>query len=153
MQVPVWEKVTCCYRCGSETHKAKECTAPNRGKRKCFECRAYGHIRSACSVRNKSNSITPNQDNVHKSSATRWCYRCGSTDHLVKDCTSEKSGGIKCYGCGEYGHTRPQCQKKEMSEAYKAATRDENRTGRVFTLVRQPTAAEGTSGIRKLFLT
>ena len=74
-------------------------------------------------------------------------FKCGSAEHLVRDCVSENPGKIKCYGCGEQGHTRPQCPKKEMSEAYKAATRDENRTGRVFTLVRQPTASEGTSGI------
>ena len=147
IQVPVREKVTCCYRCGSETHKVKECIAPSRGKRKCFGCREYGHILSACSVKDTSNSVSPSQVITHISSITRWCYRCGSADHLVKDCVLKNLGKIKCYGCGEHGHIKPQCPKKEMSEAYKAATRDENRTGRVFTLVRQPATPEGASGI------
>ena len=87
------------------------------------------------------------QGSIQGSSATRLCFRCSLADHLVKDCVSENSGKIRCFGCGEHGHTKPQCPKKEMSKAYKAATRDENRTGRVFTLVHQPTASEGTSGI------
>ena len=90
---------------------------------------------------------TPSQGSVRGSSSTRLCFRCGSADHLVRDCSSKIQGQVKCFKCGEYGHTKPQCPKEEMSEAYKAATRDENRTGRVFTLVRQPTASEGTSGI------
>ena len=87
------------------------------------------------------------QGSIQGSSATRLCFRCGSADHLVRDCVSENPGKIRCFGCGEHGHTKPQCPKKEMSEAYKAATREENRTGRVFTLVRQPAAPEGMSGI------
>ena len=125
----------------------EECIAPKRGKRKCFGCTEYGHILSASLAKDTSDSVSPSQVITRISSATRWCYRCGSADHLVRDCVPKNLGKIKCFGCGEYGHTKPQCQKGEMSEAYKAATRDENRTGRVFTLVRQPTASEGTSGI------
>ena len=111
------------------------------------EARSQGRKFAKPSESRASKQGAPSQGSVQGSSAARLCYRCGSANHLVKDCSSEFPGKVKCFGCGEYGHTKPQCKKGEMSEAYKAATREENRTGRVFTLVRQPAAPEGMSGI------
>ncbi|XP_071686062.1 uncharacterized protein [Rutidosis leptorrhynchoides] len=39
------------------------------------------------------------------------CFRCGKTDHVLKDCPVKES--VKsCYVCGEEGHVRAQCPKK-----------------------------------------
>jgi late competence protein required for DNA uptake (superfamily II DNA/RNA helicase) len=39
----------------------------------------------------------------------RQCYRCGSRDHLRRQCAKS---GRACYRCGEVGHLRRGCPRK-----------------------------------------
>lgn len=38
------------------------------------------------------------------------CFRCGKTDHVIRDCPSKDSPTV-CFGCGESGHIRFKCPK------------------------------------------
>ena len=44
------------------------------------------------------------------------CYRCGASDHLIRDCP-QPNRGIVCYKCGEPGHIATQCGQQSLSTA------------------------------------
>ena len=63
----------------------------NQRVQKCYRCDRPGHVMSNC----------------------RWklgaCFKCGKTDHKIKDCP--EVGEVKCYECGELGHRASECRK------------------------------------------
>ncbi|RWS31826.1 zinc-finger protein-like protein [Leptotrombidium deliense] len=71
------ETLAVCYRCGSTEHKLSNCTrsANKLNFARCFVCREIGHISRDCPKNTKG--VYP------KGGA---CKKCGSKDHLVKDC-------------------------------------------------------------------
>ena len=87
------------------------------------------------------------------------CYRCGGEDHHQRKCPKP----MYCYECGDPNHIRPTCpwRSQQRRADWKADWTHDQRTrfrkwlrarkqgdsGSAFTLVRQPTPAEGTSGI------
>lgn len=51
----------------------------------CYKCQQFGHLSWQCK---------------EKEAAEKKCYRCGSLEHIAKECSSPP----KCYGCGQEGH-------------------------------------------------
>lgn len=63
----------------------------------CCGCQQFGHPAWQCK---------------EKETTTRKCYRCGSEDHIAKECAVAP----KCYGCGQEGHRAdsPRCPKRRQ---------------------------------------
>ncbi|KAF7153593.1 hypothetical protein RHSIM_Rhsim01G0156800 [Rhododendron simsii] len=47
---------------------------------------------------------------------TRQCFNCGSTDHLLRECTSGVKS-FRCFACGETGHMAAQCPRRQAPAA------------------------------------
>ncbi|KAF7129703.1 hypothetical protein RHSIM_Rhsim10G0111100 [Rhododendron simsii] len=47
---------------------------------------------------------------------TRQCFNCGSTDHLLRECTIGVKN-FRCFACGEAGHMAAQCPQKQAPAA------------------------------------
>ena len=94
------------------------------------------------------------------SSGVRNCFRCGSVDHLVRDCPM-KMQTFRCYNCNEMGHIASQCPKPKVNPASSAASVSGGKgkgvatstaPGRVFAMTRQgadasPDVVSGTVSV------
>lgn len=85
----------------SEQRRQKRETDRNRGK-VCFNCRLEGHRAQDCPESNES------KGNGNK----QICYRCGKSDHSLKQCRIHPSKGLpfaQCFVCKEKGHITSNC--------------------------------------------
>lgn len=80
-----------CYNCGSTEHSYLQCSEEKIGNgwthAQCFVCNGKGHLSRDC-PKNAQHGLYPRGGG---------CKRCGSTQHLVKDCvtSSSSSGGAR----------------------------------------------------------
>jgi hypothetical protein len=95
-----------------------------RGKRRCFKCKALGHLIASCPYKDKDEGI-------------RRCFGCNNKDHMITSCpllinqacafskmTLTKENDKQqascqverrfCYKCGEQGHLSKVCNKGEV---------------------------------------
>jgi hypothetical protein len=95
-----------------------------RGKRRCFKCKALGHLITSCPYKDKVKGI-------------RRCFGCNNKDHMITSCpllmnqacafskmTLTKENDKQqascqverrfCYKCGEQGHLLKVCNKGEV---------------------------------------
>ena len=79
-----------CYRCGSSEHLIKDCTkayskheclVKYRQTQPCRVCRKLGHTEEDCWLKEQQKD------------GQRRCFRCGSTEHMVKDCARPRRIG------------------------------------------------------------
>ena len=81
----------------SRVHKSRQ--QPETKDVVCLQCRKPGHKVSHCPQKSLSNS-------------KRCCYRCGSTEHSLHDCTLPVDTGLpfaKCFVCNTQGHLSGAC--------------------------------------------
>jgi hypothetical protein len=95
-----------------------------RGKRRCFKCKALGHLIVSCPYKDKDEG-------------TRSCFGCKNKDHMITSCPVMKNQGCAsskmtltkendkhqascqderrfCYKCGEQGHLTKVCNKGKV---------------------------------------
>ena len=84
---------TCAY-CGKAAHEKARCRFRNA---KCSNCGITGHLKKMCRQREKSAGMSSPWSSSGKSSGTGGTSR-GNTD--------------KCYCCGQLGHRRPDCSRR-----------------------------------------
>ncbi|KAG5549121.1 hypothetical protein RHGRI_014480 [Rhododendron griersonianum] len=84
---------------------------------------------------------------------SRQCFNCGSTDHLLRECTSGVKN-FKCFACGEAGHMAAQCPRMQTPAASSVGSVQGGRgrgasgstaPGRVFAVTRQ--RAQASPGV------
>ena len=91
----------------SEARRLKRKSLRERDKQ-CFVCREKGHLSQDC----------PSKEDPRTS---KTCYRCGGTDHSLKDCkkrlvkdhSEELLPFAKCYVCDQSGHLAGSCPLNE----------------------------------------
>ena len=83
-----------CFGCGSEEHSIKDCTSntgnDNHGRRFCNICKKIGHNAAECWFKDQKDGV-------------RKCFRCGSSDHLVKSCSQPRQIGMPQIWVRNYG--------------------------------------------------
>lgn len=92
----------------SENRRQKRETNRNRGK-VCFNCRREGHRAQDCP---ESTTTTTTITSDGKKPARQICYRCGKSDHSLKQCRLHPSKGLpfaECFVCKERGHITSNC--------------------------------------------
>lgn len=85
----------------SEHRRQKREVNRNQGK-VCFNCREEGHRAQDC----------PEARNEDGKAAKQICYRCGKSDHSLKQCRLHPSKGLpfaQCFVCKQKGHITSNC--------------------------------------------
>lgn len=85
----------------SEHRRQKRESTRNKGK-VCFNCRLEGHRAQDCPEATQRGDTTSKQ----------ICYRCGKSDHSLKQCRLHPSKGLpyaQCFVCKEKGHITSNC--------------------------------------------
>ncbi|XP_057511924.1 uncharacterized protein LOC130794016 [Actinidia eriantha] len=65
---------------------------------------------------NQASRSTSGSNTGGNQGRVRTCYRCGASDHLIRDCP-QPNKGIVCYKCGKSGHIATQCRQQSLSTA------------------------------------
>ncbi|ORY87865.1 hypothetical protein BCR37DRAFT_331204, partial [Protomyces lactucae-debilis] len=82
----------------------------------CFACRKEGHRIQDCPETTASGAVLPSgakgSGKDGKSVPQSICYRCGKSDHALKQCRLHPSKGLpfaRCFVCQEQGHITSNC--------------------------------------------
>jgi hypothetical protein len=128
-----------------------------RGKQRCFNCKALGHLIASCSYKDKDKG-------------TRRCFGCNNKDHMITSCpimwnqrrASSKMNLSKesnkqqascqverrfCYKCGEQGHLSKVCNKGEVPKQVNLSQSDSLRRPKPYTCARSVLSSPRTSTI------
>lgn len=94
----------------SEHRRQKREQSRNAGK-VCFKCREEGHRAQDCpqGAGDTGSESTPGGSSK---SQKQICYRCGKSDHSLKQCRLHPSRGLpfaECFVCKEKGHITSNC--------------------------------------------
>lgn len=75
----------------------------------CFRCRRPGHTVAKCPLNAGNETV--------ETCAPVLCYKCGSTEHSLSECTYRDSSNelpfAKCFICSKMGHLSSQCSENK----------------------------------------
>jgi hypothetical protein len=126
-----------------------------RGKRRCFKCKALGHLIASC----------PYND---KDEGAMRCFGCNNKDHMITSCpgmknqrrafskmTLTKENGKQqascqverrfCYKCGEQGHLSKVCNKGKVPKQVNLSQSHSLRRPKSYTCARSIMRSPRTS--------
>jgi hypothetical protein len=126
-----------------------------RGKRRCFKCKAIGHLIASCPYNDKEKGI-------------RKCFGCNDKNHTITSCpllmnqartlsemTPAKENDKQqascqverrfCYKCGKQGHLFEVCNKGEVPKQVNLSQSHSLRRPKSYTCARSITRSPSTS--------
>ena len=95
-----------------ERRRAEKSLARSK-KMVCYHCRKPGHFLSECPDADKPGESRARVNNPGGGGGN-YCFKCGSSEHLSKDCKSKRSGEeafafAVCFICKQTGHLAKAC--------------------------------------------
>ena len=114
------------FKCGSMTgHFARDC--PNPENVKCHKCGKPGHLVRDCPLNGSNNDMYMSSLSCHKCEKGHLARECPNANvhqssiqkqSQVQESNIQNESELKCYNCGQKGHTSKNCPKEIKMQCY-----------------------------------